>query len=173
MNDWSIFADDLGPIRRIEIGVKHVLLGSAKLRAWTDGNIVCGPDPMARPPGFNGRVILVSSGVESGDPQTSGELLSVAGISISLFYDEPRHVVSDTEPTIKTVVHEIDRTLWGNYYLRVTYFDNETLADRIIQAETVVYDDLIDEKTGDVVGQMLVRGYLYEFHETAVTGAKA
>lgn len=173
MTNWSIFADDLGPVRRIEIGVKHVLLGSNKLRAWTGGNIVCGPDSMARPPGFDGPVILVSSGFESGDPQTSGELLSQVGISVSLFYDEPRHAVEDTEATVKSVVHEIDRALWANYYLRVAYFGEEQLTDRIVEAETVVYDDLIDDRTGDVIGQRLVRGYLYEFQETAATGAKA
>jgi hypothetical protein len=66
-------------------------------------------------------------------------------------------------------VRYIDAALWSNYYLRVAYFDEETLADRLNSVETVQYIDF-DESTGDVTAQRLALVYEYWKYTAAGTG---
>lgn len=167
---WNLFGDDLGRTRQIEIGLKYVLLGSAKLYTWTGGRIFCAPDPLAIPKGVDRPLIVVSSGSEEFEQRTGGLLRVSASLSATFVFDEARTTVEDTAPTIKSVVHEADKAVWTNPELRVPYFSNATLANRLEAALTVEYDDLIDRKTGDVISQFLIRGYLFSYEERAATG---
>lgn len=168
---WNVFTDDdgkpLGLARRIEIAAKHVLLGRAKLAEWTGGRIVCIPDPMAEP-----RLEMPWIGTtvtsQSWALNTNGELVDTLNLSIVPVFDEERQVVEDTESSIKSVVHEIDRAVFGNYYLRVTYFGMVELVERIEDVATVTYEGLV--QGADIIRQRMARDFLYSYTINAATG---